>query len=339
MMNIFVSWSGERSRQLAEALCSWLQEVIQYTAPWTSGEISAGHRWSHEIAERLQRTNYGILCVTPENIHAPWIHFEAGALAKESHNSRVAPLMFGGVRSEELTGPLSQFQAKVASRSGLLELVQDINAWNSECPLKPGQIARQFDRCWAEPQAIIQAVAPDEPSANRLGRVPNANVSRTTVDKLVTDLIQTISRAVVLPRSPEQARVGASVFDLSGETLLCTHHWSPNPSEQPVGRLSFKVAPDLSSDILAVRTVLSERIEKGAVMPVPESRSGISGHVPENLRYVVAAPIFDGDGKIRGAWGFDTSEEVGEVVLSQEISDTVIHQVGEHIGNLLAFGC
>ena len=51
---------------------------------------------------------------------------------------------------------------------------------------------------------------------------------------------------------------------------------------------------------------------------------------------MIAAPIFDVHGKIRGAWGFDTSAEVGETVLKDELSDAVMHQVGEYLSNLFA---
>ena len=131
-MEIFVSWSGERSRLLAQKLCKWIPEVLQYGRPWMSAEISAGRRWSQELAERLRGTNYGILCLTPENVRAPWIMFEAGGLAKQWTSARVVPLLFGGLHPDDLPSPLDQFQAKHASRLGLAELVQDINMWSGD---------------------------------------------------------------------------------------------------------------------------------------------------------------------------------------------------------------
>jgi hypothetical protein len=100
-------------------------------------------------------------------------------------------------------------------------------------------------------------------------------------------------------------------------------------------RLSFVVSPDIGAEVMVVKSVLSEPIERGAVRPIPVGQVGVSGEVPPTLTYVVSAPIFDSGGKVRGAWGFDTSAEIGEVVLKDELSDTVMYQAGEHIATLI----
>jgi hypothetical protein len=71
-MNVFISWSGPRSRFLAEALRAWLPRVIQAAKPWMSDEdISAGSRWLAEIQSELSLSSLGIICVTPENQNSP----------------------------------------------------------------------------------------------------------------------------------------------------------------------------------------------------------------------------------------------------------------------------
>jgi hypothetical protein len=35
--NVFISWSGERSKLIAEAFYEWLPMVIQSAKPWMSG--------------------------------------------------------------------------------------------------------------------------------------------------------------------------------------------------------------------------------------------------------------------------------------------------------------
>jgi len=82
-MKVFITFSGERSRSVASALHRWIPRVLQSVAPWLSEEdIQKGKRWRPEVAKALSETHFGILCLTPDNLLSPWIHFEAGALAK-----------------------------------------------------------------------------------------------------------------------------------------------------------------------------------------------------------------------------------------------------------------
>jgi hypothetical protein len=91
-MKIFLSWSGERSKVVADALRSWIPDVIHAVKPWMSGvDIRAGMRWSREVDEELGDTQFGILCLTKENQTAPWLLFEAGALAKSVEGVAVCP--------------------------------------------------------------------------------------------------------------------------------------------------------------------------------------------------------------------------------------------------------
>lgn len=71
-MKIFISWSGDRSHQLAQALHEWLPLVLHYVKPWLSqADISAGSRWAQEVAKELETTNFGIICVTQETSPRP----------------------------------------------------------------------------------------------------------------------------------------------------------------------------------------------------------------------------------------------------------------------------
>src|ERR1017187_1755284 len=93
-MEIFVSWSGARSRSLALELCTWLRSVNHFFRPWMSDrDLRKGDRWSETIGNRLAVAHCGVICVTPENVDSPWLEFEAGALSKSL--SRVCPLLYG----------------------------------------------------------------------------------------------------------------------------------------------------------------------------------------------------------------------------------------------------
>ncbi len=94
-MKAFLSWPGELSRQLAEAFNDWLPGALEGVDPFFSpDDIAKGKRWSTDLYETLDNIDHGILFITPENAFSNWVHYEAGALATNSKDSRVIPLLF-----------------------------------------------------------------------------------------------------------------------------------------------------------------------------------------------------------------------------------------------------
>jgi hypothetical protein len=80
-------------KKLAEILNAWLPQVIQAVRPFfTPDDIQKGARWGSEISKELEQTRVGIICLTRANLQAPWLMFEAGALAKSMKESRVVRL-------------------------------------------------------------------------------------------------------------------------------------------------------------------------------------------------------------------------------------------------------
>jgi hypothetical protein len=112
-------------------------------------DIDAGARWSPKIEERLRESPFGIICLTRANQTAPWILFEAGALAKSvAEPSFVCPLLVDFEPSDLKAGPLTQFQAKVLTQSGVSELLQAINKASKENGMPAEKLERAFDTWW-----------------------------------------------------------------------------------------------------------------------------------------------------------------------------------------------
>lgn len=158
-MRIFISWSGPRSKAMAEALRDWLPNVIQAVEPWTSSsDIDAGMRWTPALSEQLQQTQLGIICLTAENLSAPWILFEAGALSKIIDKSRVCPYLLG-FEPTEVIGPLSQFQAVKAEKDGTKKLLQTINRAQGELALPEDRLNTSFSLFWPSLEKILLDIA------------------------------------------------------------------------------------------------------------------------------------------------------------------------------------
>lgn len=69
-------------------------------------DISAGMRWSPTIAGELAAADFGIIVVTRENVAAPWLQFEAGALSTTFTNTFVCPYLVL-LTPGEVKGPLT----------------------------------------------------------------------------------------------------------------------------------------------------------------------------------------------------------------------------------------
>ncbi len=131
--------------------------VLQSAAPWLShADISAGDRWADTVAKELDASDFGITCITRENSSSPWIHFEAGALAKRMQEGRVIPLLLD-LDFKDISGPLAQFQAKKADREGLLGVVNAVNEL-SDVKVSETLLPKQFDALWPSLESAIEAI-------------------------------------------------------------------------------------------------------------------------------------------------------------------------------------
>jgi len=160
-MDVFISWSGERSRAAAEALRGWLPKIINAIKPWlSSADIDKGARWSTDVAARLETAKAGIICLTPSNLHSDWILFEAGALSKTLKNTFVCPLLFD-LEPSDVQPPLAQFQATRATKPELLNLLKTLNAALAESALPETHIDEVFEVWWPKLELQFKTLPAD----------------------------------------------------------------------------------------------------------------------------------------------------------------------------------
>lgn len=167
VLKVFISWSGSRSKALANALREWLPLTLNYVKPWVSDkDIGAGDRWAQSIAGELETSNFGIICITPENLQSEWILFEAGALSKSMLDAKVIPLLFG-LELSDLSGPLSQFQAQKVEQTGIMEVVRAINKV-ADNAVSENIITRVVPPLWPTLQAELEKIAAAQPEEKHM---------------------------------------------------------------------------------------------------------------------------------------------------------------------------
>jgi hypothetical protein len=156
-MKVFICWSGDRSGRIAAFLREWLPSVLQNIDPFMSTEdIGKGLRWTDQLSSQLEVANFGIVCLTPENLSAPWLHFEAGALSKLTR-SHVVPILFQ-LKSSDVQGPLSQFQAVALDKHE--EMLRLLTGISEAAGTKPdSNWRRTFQGLWHQVTEQVDAIA------------------------------------------------------------------------------------------------------------------------------------------------------------------------------------
>lgn len=127
-MKIFLSWSGDLSKKIALCFKDWLPQIVQRldTPPFISDEIESGTNWSNRVFEELRQSDIIITFLTPENIHSPWVNFEAGVAANSSNSRVVAFLLY--LQEEDLkNSPLQLYQNIEYDEEKIKKLFKEIN--------------------------------------------------------------------------------------------------------------------------------------------------------------------------------------------------------------------
>jgi hypothetical protein len=147
-MKIFLSWSGQPSLNAAKVLEIWLPRLLQHVSPFISEEIEKGSRGLSVIADELKSTDFGIICLTHDNVASVWVNFEAGALSKALDSARVCPLLFG-IKKMEVKGPLNQFQMAYPEKDDFYLLLKSINEASEDKKIPENILSGSFNAMWS----------------------------------------------------------------------------------------------------------------------------------------------------------------------------------------------
>ncbi len=156
-VKIFISWSGKEGQRLGKELQNWIHSVIHAVEPYFTPEDTAkGARWGAEIADELDKSQFGIVCLTRGSLRAPWIFFEAGALSKNT-SAQVCPILFD-VDVEDIETPLQQFQCSRFTKSDMFKLVTIINERLGKQKLREEFLRRSFEKWWPDFEKQVKEI-------------------------------------------------------------------------------------------------------------------------------------------------------------------------------------
>lgn len=193
-MKVFVSWSGARSHAVAQVLHEWVTAVIQAARPWLSSEdIQRGAQWFGDIGSQLQESSVGIFCLTQKNKNAPWILFEAGAIAKGVPTNRICTLLID-LDPSDVLGPLAQFNHTKPNYDEMLKLASTLNAALGESRLTDAQLKKSFDAHWSSFESEIKRAIEDNPEDGGVVEKPDPDEMLSEVLSGIRGLNTRISR-------------------------------------------------------------------------------------------------------------------------------------------------
>lgn len=290
-MDVFISWSGDKSNKIAIALNEWLPSVIQSINPYVSSEnILKGSRWNVDIAHSLENSGFGILCLTPDNLDAPWVLFEAGALSKKFGESNVAPVLIG-VKRQDVKAPLSQFQSVIFEKDDFLKLVKTLNEVNTDQSLDEIRLNKIFNRFWPDLEGSLKVVEDEITSIakKKSSKVPqekkqeaNLQSIQSTLEELVLNLrsnqrllndpegvlprdylLSVLQEAGMTSRSRGSMRENRSAWEYLDDQLSRISIWfNKNGEQKTVGKSKITELQDLFSKVEEVSSYLSKSIQR-----------------------------------------------------------------------------
>lgn len=231
-MKVFISWSGDKSRGIADVLRKWLPGVLQSVKPYFSpDDIAKGARWEGEISKELEASRVGLLVLTPDNLDAPWLLFEAGALAKNLEKSKVCPLLFA-LEPTDVKGPLVQFQSARFDEVEMKRVVKMINAELGESSLGTDVLDQVFEMWWPRLDALI---------AEQLKTLGPQKEKKARTEKDILEEVLALARSLAKDDERRNEISPGAIIDLmdSYRLLLEELLGSPLPGASEAARRMF----------------------------------------------------------------------------------------------------
>jgi hypothetical protein len=152
----------------------------------SDSDIEKGSRGLNEVADALEGIKVGIICLTPENLSAEWILYEAGALSKTlDAKTRVCTYLLANLHSQDVKPPLGMFQSTRAEKEDTRKLVHTINKHLDVTSVPDVGLNALFDKMWPELEAKLMA----------LPKQPGVPPPKRSADEVLAEILE-LNRAM-----------------------------------------------------------------------------------------------------------------------------------------------
>ncbi|MFE5878356.1 TIR domain-containing protein [Rhodococcus sp. NPDC056506] len=304
-VKIFISWSGDLSREITKVIHAWLPKMIDRVDPWMSDiDVQAGSRALQDIETRLNESAFGIIVVTTDNQEKTWLNFEAGALSKRFDNSptRVVPLLVNFDEFFQITGPIRQFQGVMLQQKGelykpgMLKLLQSVAViaeadWDS--------VSTRFNWSWDEFCEDIRAVidqAGDQPDPPEFDEKSTLLEIARRLDRIERDGTA-LSQQSTLDRNDPSDPVTAKAISRTNRMLI-KHGITP-----------LRISPDVGAPKPTLKVYVEEHPEPSLRSEVRNLSTDMTGY---QLRFLARrrTPRNDADFNTDSPTNPDTATEI-----------------------------
>ena len=136
------------------------------------------------------------MCVTKENLEAPWLLFEAGALSKMMDKASVCPFIFD-LKRAEVKGPILQFQSTIFEKEDVKKLLVTLNKSCGDAGLKEELLTKTFEVWWPNLEESLNKIE-SEKSEDEKG-----NSDKSLNNEMLEEILELSRTNQKILRSPE----------------------------------------------------------------------------------------------------------------------------------------
>lgn len=269
-MKVFISWSGSAERVVAEALRTAVSLVSAGRASGfvSSQDIPKGDRGASVIDASLVSTDYGIVILSANNQHRPWINYEGGALAKTLDHP-VATILLDLLPSD-VEGPLQPFQSTAFANEGDMRSLMRQIAKAADPSISDEVIDVLFDSTW-----------PDLSRAWNPSVLSGKDVPRRTDSDMLAEIVDRVRRLETLPNRSRRHQ-GVQDYELASKGRV--EIAAVRALDEPLKEVFSDILRRVADERVAIR-----RVEKDSNQRVIVGLDMVAGTKEEELAAVMEA--------------------------------------------------